>query len=110
MSPHIEVTLTFTSTKDGGRQFPVQSGFRVPHDFYGGTTLHDAVHTYIGKSQINPGESAQAHLTLLAPEQHAQRMYVGQYFTVRQGHAEIAHGTIVRIIDPTLRASPGCQL
>ena len=104
--PHLEVQLHFLRPEEGGREHPVHSGFRMPHDFYGESTLHDAMHTYFDQEEVQPGESVRAHLTLLYPEAHVGRLSVGQRFEVRQGAPVIAHGEIAKILDPELEKHP----
>jgi translation elongation factor EF-Tu-like GTPase len=103
--PDIEADIRFLSTDDGGRSGPVLSGYRLTHDFSVDGMLNDAHHEYVGVESVAPGTTARAQLWLLAPEYQAGRLYPGFQFTVQEGPHIVAHGEVVHVLNPTLRAT-----
>lgn len=63
------------------------------------------INEYIGVESVAPGTTASAQLWLLAPEYQAGRFSPGFKFTVQEGAHIVAHGVIVNVVNPALRAS-----
>jgi len=61
IAKHLEVELTFLLPAEGGRSTPVETGYH-PQFTYDGIGW-SAIHTYIGKDQVYPGETAKAYIT-----------------------------------------------
>jgi elongation factor Tu len=92
----IEVLLTFLHTESGGRKEPVFSGYR-PQFYYQGDDW-DAIHTYIGIEQVNPGDTVMAQLRFLSPQNHVGRLCVGTEFQIREGNRTVATGHVTKIL------------
>ena len=90
------------STDEGGRTHPMFSGYR-PQFFYDGNDW-DAVHTYVGVDQVNPGDTVKTMLTFPRPENHHGRIHEGLEFLIREGSRTVGRGRVLRILDPSLRA------
>ena len=103
--PDIEADISFLSTEAGGKSNAVRSGYRPNHDFGLDGMLNDAHHEYIGVESVTPGTVARAQLWLLAPEYQAGRFSPGFKFVVQEGAHVVAHGVIVNVVNPALRAS-----
>lgn len=95
--PDIEADIWFLSAESGGRHTPAVSGYR-PQFFYDSQDF-DAIHEYIDKQQVKPGEKVLARLTFLSPDLHFGRVYVGMPFLIREGNRTIAYGVIKGILD-----------
>lgn len=52
---HLEATITFLRTEQGGRKSPVLSGYRGQFD--DGGEDWDAIQTYSGVERVNPGDT-----------------------------------------------------
>ncbi len=102
LPPHLEVELVFTPTEEGGRHYPVRSGYLVPHDFYGDGIFYDAMHQYTHDQEVKPGDTVRALVTLKVPELHRGRLCSGMTFTVREGEIIVAKGRIIRVLDQSL--------
>ena len=108
--PDIEAGIRFLTTEEGGRQTPVRSGYRPNHDFGVEGQLNDAVHQYIDKQWVAPGETVIAHLSFMAPEHHdifGGQLYEGFEFTVQEGARIVGRGRITKVLNEALiRAEP----
>lgn len=92
----IEVVMTFLRTEDGGRKSPVRSGYRPQFHYHGDDC--DAIHTYIGVEQVNPGDTVTAQLRFLRPQVHVGRIAVGMEFLIREGNRTVATGKVTKIL------------
>jgi elongation factor Tu len=102
--PDIEADISFLATEAGGKSKSVRSGYRPNHDFGLGGMLNDAHHEYIGVESVSPGTTVRAQLWLVAPGYQAKRFFPGFKFTVQEGPRIVAHGVIVNVLNPALRA------
>ncbi|MBF0503326.1 MAG: elongation factor Tu [Candidatus Riflebacteria bacterium] len=93
----IEVEMTFLTTEDGGRRTPVQSGYRS--QFYYNGHDWDAVHTYIGTDEVNPGQTIRAYLAFLSPDMHVGRIHPGLEFLIREGLRTVARGQVLQVLE-----------
>jgi len=93
----IEARITLVPTADGGRQGPAQTGFR-PQFRYEGHDW-DAVHDFVDKEWLYPGETAVTHVTFLSPDAHVGRMVVGTKFELCEGQRVIGAGVVTRILE-----------
>lgn len=103
--PDIEADISYLSTGSGGKSRSVRSGYRPNHDFGLAGILNDAHHEYVGVESVAPGTTARALLWLLAPEYQTGRFFPGFKFKVQEGNRVVAHGVIVNVVNPMLRAS-----
>ena len=70
----VEVEIIFRPTEAGGRETPVETGYRA--QFYYQGEHHDAVHEYTNQESVSPGGKAKARLHFLHPELLNGRMQV----------------------------------
>lgn len=103
-APDLEADITFLSTEAGGKRCATRSNYRPSHDFGLDGMLNDAHHEFVGCESVVPGETARSRLWLLAPEYQVGRFYPGFRFTVHEAHHLVAHGVIVSVVNPALRA------
>ena len=104
-SPDIEAEINFLSAEEGGRCTPCASGYRPNHDFGIEGQLNDAIHEFIDKSRVAPGETVMARLSFMAPEHQelfAGRLYEGFEFTVQEGARIVGRGRVTRVLKQTL--------
>lgn len=97
MERHLEATIRFLTTEEGGRLRTIHSGYR-PQFYYNGIDC-DAVQEYPDVEVVNPGDTVRAHLSFLRPEVHLGKMHVGMPFKIREGARTVAEGTITAIIN-----------
>lgn len=97
----IEVEITFLSAENGGRSRPMLTGYQ-PQFHYDGYDW-SAVHTYIGRDRVAPGETVRAYLSFLSPEQHAGHIRPGMPFLIREGARVMGYGVVLNV--PELDAS-----
>jgi translation elongation factor EF-Tu-like GTPase len=95
---HIEARIHFLSTAAGGRTHPVATGYRP--QFYYENNEGDAVHEYIGKEWVQPGESVTARLRFVVPELHIHKLHMGMPFLIREGSRTVAYGVVTGILGP----------
>ena len=100
--PDIEAKIRFLSIEEGGRSMPCKSGYRPNHDFGVEGMLNDAVHTFIDKDRVAPGESVVAHLTFLSPEFQFGRLHEGFEFTVQEGARIVGRGRVLKVLNRAL--------
>jgi translation elongation factor EF-Tu-like GTPase len=105
MNRDVEVDLTFLPTEHGGRRGPVRSGHRA--QFYYGGHDWDVQHEYPDVSQVHPGETVRAYLTLLSPAQHVGKFRPGMLFLIREGQRVVGYGCVRRILDLENSAAAG---
>jgi len=98
MNYHLEATIRFLTTEEGGRRSPTYSGYR-PQFYYDGIDC-DAEHEYPDAEIVNPGDTVRTHLRFLRPEVHVGKMYVGMPFKIREGSRTVGEGTVTSIVDP----------
>lgn len=95
--PDIEAEIHYLSTANGGRQGYVLSGYRGQF-FYDGHDW-DARQSFIGKSQVEPGETVTVELTFLSPEEHVGKVVVGTMFLVREGAKTVGYGKVTKLLN-----------
>jgi translation elongation factor EF-Tu-like GTPase len=97
MVRHIEATIRFLSTAEGGRRTPVFSGYR-PQFFYNDRDW-DAEHEYPDAEAVHPGDTVRAYLRFFRPEAQVNRVQVGMPFAIREGAHTVAVGTVTSVLD-----------
>ena len=93
----IEAEIYFLSTEEGGRKTPAYSGYR-PQFYYDGQDW-DAVHEYIGVSEVYPGQTGTTQLSFMNPQEHAEKLHVGKEFLIREGQKTVACGKVTKILN-----------
>lgn len=97
LAKDILVEISFLPTEHGGRGSPARSGYRP--QFYYDNNDWDAAHTYIGVSEVKPGEKVKAYLTFASPQEHFGKLMPGSHFLLREGQRIIGYGHVIEIID-----------
>jgi len=103
----VEAEITFLRTLEGGREGPVRTGYR-PQFFYQGED-HDAIHEYINREEVCPGDTVIVHLHFLHPELLFERLCPGEHFEIREGVRTVARGSVTRILNLVKNAEGGLQ-
>jgi translation elongation factor EF-Tu-like GTPase len=93
----IEVEIRFLSIEEGGRQGPARSGYR-PQFYYDGQDW-DAVHEYIDREWVHPGETVMAYLALMSPQHHVGKLVPGTKFQLREGTRVVGEGVVTRTLE-----------
>jgi translation elongation factor EF-Tu-like GTPase len=94
---HVEATITFLRTEEGGRRTPASSGYR-PQFYYEGENW-DAIHYYPGMDQVYPGDTVTVHLGFLSPEYHRGRIQQGTRFEIREGRRVVGRGVVTKLLN-----------
>jgi len=105
--PHLHAQIKLTTTENGGRHFPIFSGYRpqfryLERDNDVSVSLHDA-------DSASPGECVSADLTFFRPELQCNRLDVGAVFTLAEAARDVAHGVVLGIFDPTMLSGGNAQ-
>lgn len=95
--PDIEAEISYLSTENGGRKNFIASDYRGQF-FYDGHDW-DARQYFIGRTQVEPGETVTAHLIFLSPREHAGRVIVGTMFLVREGTKTVGYGKVTKVLN-----------
>ncbi len=103
--PDIEAEIYFLSKDEGGRREPCASGYRPNHNFGVEGMLNDAVHRYLDKEWVTPGEAVMAHLWFAKPEYQSGRLHEGFEFTVQEGSRIVGRGRITRVLNEALASA-----
>ena len=91
-APDIEAKITFLRTEEGGRKYPIQSGYRGQFCYDGddwGVRL-----AFETDEPVSPGDTVTAHLSFLRPEAQRGRLHPGKRFALRDGAQVIARGYV----------------
>jgi translation elongation factor EF-Tu-like GTPase len=80
-----------------GAKNPVFSGYR-PQFYYQGDDW-DAIHTYLGVEQVNPGDTVTAQLRFVRPQFHVGKIAVRMEFLIREGNRTVAKGKVTKTLD-----------
>ena len=99
----LEAKISYLPTEDGGRQGPVQSGYRAPQDFGPEEGWNDAQHEYPDDDWVHPGQTARALLWLLHPDLLKGRLEPGSEFTVHEGGRTVGHCRITQVLNKELK-------
>ncbi len=95
---HLEVEISFLSTKEGGRTQPAISIKYRPQFYFNG---YDWVTIIIfqEKEFVFPGETVSAYLSFLSPEMIKEKIYNGMHFEIREGQKVVANGFVKQILE-----------
>ena len=86
-------------TEQGGRKTPVFPGYR-PHVQFGHKPFNTSgQQIFLSKSQVNPGEKADAEITIIAKETFKNELSIGMIFKFCEGGIIIRFGEIIRILN-----------
>ena len=95
---HAIADITFLRTEEGGRTGPVIDGYRGQFHYEGNDSHLGAEYIFASNDPVQPGESTEAIIWLLAPEAHAGHLYPGREFEIREGRQVVARGRITWVI------------
>ena len=95
------IELSLLPTEQGGKTRVIQSGYRpqykVKSDYL--TSGHTEL---VGQDHLQPGETAQAMVTLLTPEAYPQSLVVNDVLHVQEGNKVVGSAKILVIYNPIL--------
>ena len=93
----IEAEIYYLTTKEGGRNTPVFSGYRGQF-YYNGLDC-DAPQEFPDMEEVKPGETVRAYLAFLSPQLHANNIHEGMEFLVREGAKTVGKGKVTKILE-----------
>ena len=101
-SPHIAAQIYYLRFDEGGRQSPVNSGYRGQFHINGSDW--DAAQEFIDRQFCNPGETVKAYIKFASVHEIVP-MAVGTPFQIREGNRIVGKGFITVIIDNSILQS-----
>ena len=96
-TPDVEALVSFLSTEAGGRQGAVVSDYRG--DFYFQGQYYVAVHEFLDRESVEPGQTVQVALRFLRPKLLAPLLDVNATFEIREGPNTVATGRVTKVVD-----------
>ncbi|MET3118772.1 translation elongation factor EF-Tu-like GTPase [Undibacterium sp. GrIS 1.8] len=98
-----EVVFRLLATKSGGKDRPIMSGYRpayaIRENYWTSTN-----HAFLDVSELDPGNSARAHIWFLTPEVYPNSLWIGREIPVAEGNRVIGNAVVVAIFNPLLLA------
>jgi translation elongation factor EF-Tu-like GTPase len=92
----LEATISLFPSENGGRKKPVPSGYRPSFAF--NTQQHYSGEIkLIGRTELNPGESARARINLLSARTIRKTLKPSDSFTINEGNKAIGIGVIEKV-------------
>ena len=101
VEPDIEAKVTFIPTEDGGRDAPFYNGYK-PNHLVKEDYLTSGSHTYIGKEEVTPGETVEAYIKFLAPEEYPGCLWEGKVINVQEGSRVVGFAKVIKIFNKVL--------
>ena len=96
-------TLTYKTTKNGGRKTPVRSGYRPHLKFDFEEILTSGQQTFIDRELVFPGETVEAEIKIVSVDHFASKLTEKMKFEFREGAKVIGTGIIRKIINDKLK-------
>jgi len=93
----IRTIISLFSIANGGRRFPIISGFRSPIGFVKGQ-YSDVQYELINRKELHPGETCDAFLIFMAPLLIRAELSIGSKFKIWE-RGIIGEGEITEIVD-----------
>lgn len=103
--PDIEAEIRFVMTEEGGRETLARTGYRPHHDFGVDGMQFDAVHEFVDREWVSPGETVTAILSFMGTgyqDYLTGRLHEGFAFTVREGARIVGRGRITKVLNKAL--------
>jgi len=99
---HFIARLKYFTSKEGGRTTAAYSGYRPHIKFDGRNELTSGQQVFIGTDHVNPGESADAEITIISTSVFEHYLYPGLKFHFAEGPNIIGTGEIIKVLDKSL--------
>ena len=96
-------TLTYKTTKQGGRKTPSKSGYRPQVKFDFEEMQTSGQQKYIDRELVFPGETVDAEIKILSVDYFTNKLTEGMNFDFREGATIIGTGKIKQIINDKLK-------
>jgi translation elongation factor EF-Tu-like GTPase len=100
--PDFIALVTYLLPEDGGRQWPVHSGYKPLIKFDGNPLTTYAENTFYDRAEVHPGITAEANITLDLSDLFTNNLSEGQTFNLFQQKQHIGTGIITKIINRDL--------
>ena len=96
-------TLTYKTTKQGGRKTSAKTGYRPQMKFDFDEMQTSGQQTFIDRELVFPGDTVEAEIKILAIDHFANRLSEKMQFEFREGATVIGTGIIKHIINEKLK-------
>src|SRR5829696_5417534 len=93
---HVNARIYFLRADEGGRSAFVVSGYRGLFVYDG--DAWDADYWFGDPGVVEPGQTVQAAVRFMSPEQHRGRMRIDTRFEIREGRRTIARGQVLEVV------------
>lgn len=100
--PDFIATVTYFLPDEGGRDWPVHSGYRPVIRFADYSTLILAENVFTDREDLSPGDSTEANITINAAEMFCNALYEGQHFEIYEPPKLIGYGIINKVMNVDL--------
>lgn len=100
--PDFIALVTYYPPEQGGRGWPVHSGFQPVIKFSEYTTLIQAENVFTDREELLTGDYAEANITISAVEMFTHALYEGQRFEIYAPPRCIGFGLITKIVNVQL--------
>ncbi|MEW6688556.1 MAG: hypothetical protein AB1452_05620 [Pseudomonadota bacterium] len=96
----VRAVFTFVPSTEGGRVGPAKSGYRPQHNFGApdDRLMQIGKVDFEGKSEVHPGESANAIVTFLANPDLLAKLQVGREWRVQEGLRLVAKAKVTEVL------------
>ena len=101
-TPHFIARLKYLTLGEGGRKTAAHSGYRPHIKFEGSNYLTSGQQIFLGTDMVNPGESVDAEITIIATHIFKNYLYAGLKFHFAEGPRIIGTGEIIKVLEKSL--------
>lgn len=100
--PDFIAIVTYLLPEEGGRDWPVHSGYQPVIRFADYSTLIQAENVFTDREELTPGDSAEANITINAADMFSNALYEGQRFEIYEPPKLVGYGTIRKVSNANL--------
>ena len=101
-TPHFIARLKYLTSKEGGRKTAAGSGYRPHIKFERSNYLTSGQQIFIGRDHVNPGETIDAEIIIIATNIFKNYLYPGLKFHFAEGSRIIGTGEVIKVLDKSL--------
>jgi hypothetical protein len=102
LKPDFIAMVTYALPAQGGRAWPVHSGYQPVIKFDGSGYIVQGENVFTDREQLYLGETAEANITMMAIDIFINTLFVGQQFEIYEPPKLVGRGIIKKIINKNL--------